>query len=64
MVVWGGFGEGFERVLGGFWEGFGRVLKGFREGFGRVFGKIFGTFWMDLGRRTIIRATKGKSIDR
>ena len=49
----GGFWEGSGRVLGRFWEGFGRILNGFWKNFGK-----------DLGRQTMIRATKGKSMEK
>ena len=53
------FRDGFGRVLGEFWEDLGRFLERFWESFG----KIFEAFWMDLGGRTLISATKGKSMD-
>ena len=51
-VFEGGFGEGLGRVLGWFWDGFGRILEGFWRGFGRM-----------LGGKTLIRATKKRSMN-
>ena len=34
---------------------FGWILAGF--------GKVFEAFWKDLNKKTMIRATKGKSMD-
>ena len=51
--------EGSGRVLGRFSNDFGRVLDGFWENFG----KIFEAFSKDLEGQTMIRATKGKSMD-
>ena len=47
-VFEGGFGEGFGRVLGWFWEDFGRILE---------------RFWEDVGGKTLIRATKKRSMN-
>ena len=42
MVVLGGFGEGFERVLGGFWRVLGRFWKDFV--------RILEGLWEDFGK--------------
>ena len=55
--------EGSGRVLGGFWDGFGEDLGRIWDGVGEEFEKIFEAFWKDLGGQTMIRATKGKSMD-
>jgi hypothetical protein len=47
------FGHDFAPILDIFWVDFGRILAGFRE-----------DFWKDLTLQTMIRATKGISLDR
>ena len=50
----------------GFWEGSRRVLGRFERilrRFWQDFGNIFKAFWKDFGEQTMIRATKGISMD-
>ena len=54
-----GLKEGSGTVLGRFWDDFQRVLDGFWEDFGQK----FGSFLEELEGQTMIRATKGKSMD-
>ena len=54
------------QILDRFWKGSGSVLGGFSETFGWILGYIFmdfGTIFVDLGEKTMIRATKGTSMD-
>ena len=55
-----GFSIDFESDFGATLGDVGRILDGFCEDLG----KIFEAFWKDQGEQTMIRATKGTSIDR
>jgi hypothetical protein len=46
--------------LGKFWGGFGKIFGDFWIDFGW----IFGAFGKNLGGQTMIRATKGKSMEK
>ena len=48
---------------GGFWEGSGRVLGRFRKDFEWIFERFWEDIWKDLEGKTMIRATKGISMD-
>ena len=48
-AIWGAILDQFLQILDGFWQDLGKILE---------------AFWTDLEGKTMIRATKGKSIDR
>ena len=54
------FWNGIGKVWGRFWEGLGKVSEGFLNFLGRNFGEAFQVEELAL----MIRATRGRSIDR
>ena len=57
LIVSGTVLEGFGKILGRFWEGFGRTFEEIRHDFGSYLEGV-----EEL--TSMIRATRGRSIDR